>query len=133
MKKRSMMYDALCKAVKASANFEQALKESMNLVTEHNLNMSKMEEGKSSILYKSKEQLKTEYVLIEVLKERIRQNKLWGEQDHRSTDWLPILIEEVGEVGKAMYEKDWSGYREELIHVAAVAVSMIESYDRNST
>lgn len=51
-----------------------------------------------------------------------------------------ILGEEVGEVQKAALESyfryegrnnDYSDYRKELIQVAAVAIAMIESYDRN--
>jgi hypothetical protein len=50
--------------------------------------------------------------------------------------WYAILGEEFGEVGKALCERMYAigpnpEYREELIHVAAVAVAMIESYDRN--
>ncbi|EKO51299.1 hypothetical protein LEP1GSC131_2064 [Leptospira kirschneri str. 200802841] len=51
-----------------------------------------------------------------------------------------ILGEEVGEVQKAALESyfryegknhDYSEYRNELIQVAAVAISMIECFDRN--
>lgn len=70
-------------------------------------------------------------VLIEFAHERGRQDKKWGEQNHDPLYWLSILIEEVGEVGKALCENDAENYREELIQVGAVACSMIESLDRN--
>lgn len=43
------------------------------------------------------------------------------------TDRLPVLIEECGEVAKAVHEKDGAATREELIHVAAVAVAWLEN------
>lgn len=80
-------------------------------------------------------------VLSEVLDERLRQDRKWGEQNHSPMHWMPILMEEVGESAKAALEthfeynvdtaKDYSEYRKELIQVAAVAVAMIECLDRN--
>lgn len=79
-------------------------------------------------------------VLEEVLQERAKQHLKWGEQNHAPFTWLAILGEEVGEANKAALEthfeypdadKDYSNYREELIQVAAVAVAMVESLDRN--
>lgn len=75
-------------------------------------------------------------ILNEIKLERINQDEKWGEQNHAPSDWLMILGEEVGEVNKAALEakfgsKTLSEYREELIQVAAVAVTMIECYDRN--
>lgn len=45
------------------------------------------------------------------------------------SDWkkLPILLEEVGEVAKAMNEDDSIGIVKELIQVAAVCVAWLES------
>lgn len=79
------------------------------------------------------------YVLEEVREERVRQDAKWGQQDHHPTEWLSILGEEFGEVCKAVCEahfkyengETWENYREELIQVAAVAVSMVQSYDRS--
>lgn len=81
-------------------------------------------------------------ILEEVLQERVSQDKKWGEQNHAPMIWLGILAEEFGEV--AMDANDFhfakdtgrrfekgQGYRAELVQVAAVAVAMIESYDRN--
>lgn len=50
-----------------------------------------------------------------------------GEQGHHPVYWYAILSEEVGEVGKALVENDLQGYEQELIHVAATCVSMIQS------
>lgn len=62
--------------------------------------------------------------------ERKRQDKIWGEQNHHPFKWLGILMEEVGEASKAVLTKDMLLYRSELIHVAAVAVAMVECLDR---
>jgi len=70
-------------------------------------------------------------VLSEVLEERAKQEFKWGEQNHWPSFWANILGEEVGEVSHAILEQDWTNYREELIQVAAVAVAMVESFDRN--
>lgn len=86
-----------------------------------------------------------ESVLEEIRKERKRQNKKWGEQNHEPFTYLAILGEEVGEANQAAIEahnfgkndkpvwddKKLTLYREELVQVAAVAVAMIECYDRN--
>lgn len=69
-------------------------------------------------------------ILEEIIDERIRQESKWGQQNHPSFKYLAILGEEVGEVNKAALERDWDNYREELIQVAAVAMAMVESYDR---
>lgn len=68
--------------------------------------------------------------LNSVLQERIRQDEKWGEQNHTPTEWLPILMEEIGEFSKAILEE--SNIREEAVQVAAVALSIVESIDRNS-
>lgn len=70
-------------------------------------------------------------VLDEVNQERLRQETKWGEQNHLPSFWITILGEEYGEACHAILEKDSVNYREELIQIAAVAVAMIESFDRN--
>ena len=80
-------------------------------------------------------------VIPEIIQERSKQDERWGEQNHTPCKWLVILMEEVGEASKAeleqtMLKNPWGGnlysrYREELVHVAAVAVAAIESFDRN--
>ena len=94
--------------------------------------------------------------LTEVAHEQARQRKLWGVQNHPSflrwkhgylppvdviremndgavydgcLAWELILLEEVAE---ALEERtDLARLREELIQVAAVAMSWVESIDRN--
>lgn len=80
---------------------------------------------------------KTEDVLEEVKAERVRQDVKWGEQNHNPFVWLAIIGEEKGEADeaalKSMLEggKTLSDYRDELVQIAATAVSAIESVDRN--
>lgn len=99
-------------------------------------------------------------VLNEVGDERFRQDKKWGVQNHSQMVWLGILAEEFGEAAKEVNELHFRPgiidrppmmfggpqhpdyfkpfisdqrrqLRDELIQVAAVAVAMIESLDRN--
>lgn len=75
----------------------------------------------------------TRDILADVFKERLKQDKKWGEQNHESLYWLGIVTEELGESAKAVIEhKDWSIIREELIQTAACLVSWIESVERQS-
>ena len=73
-----------------------------------------------------------EAVLDLIRTERMRQEKLWGEQNHPDLYWLGILMEEVGEVAKAVIEGwAWEKDRDkELVQVAAVAVAWKEAIDR---
>lgn len=68
---------------------------------------------------------------MEVVTERERQDKKWGEQNHTPDKWLVIEMEELGEAARGSFENDLANYREEMIQVAAVAVAAVESYDRN--
>ena len=72
-------------------------------------------------------------VNIDILAERVEQNKKWGVQQHSMAEWLVILIEEIGEVAQAMQKKSFSSKEtdadnlyEELIQVAAVASAIAE-------
>jgi NTP pyrophosphatase (non-canonical NTP hydrolase) len=59
---------------------------------------------------------------------REAQDQKWGSQrGHHAELWLPILVEEVGEVAKAMLEHDHNAYISELVDVAAVAVAALEA------
>lgn len=72
-------------------------------------------------------------IINDIVKERNRQDVLWGaDRDLSHSRWLAILVEEVGEVAKAMQEGDWRDIRTELTQVAAVAVAWIENIDRNN-
>lgn len=77
----------------------------------------------------------TFHVVDEVLEECARQDAKWGEQNHMAPEWLAILAEEFGEVAKEVvgitFAHPWSeNYRVELVQTAAVAVRIVESYDR---
>lgn len=72
-------------------------------------------------------------IILKVVEERIRQTKKYGVQRHDFGTWLQILVEEVGEVAQAMQvgkawskDSDTNNLFTELIHVAAVAVSIAE-------
>jgi NTP pyrophosphatase (non-canonical NTP hydrolase) len=66
-----------------------------------------------------------------VAAERLRQNEKWGEQNHGPHLWITILMEEVGEFAKAVLERQMAHAFEEAIQVAAVAIAMSESFERN--
>lgn len=94
-------------------------------------------------------------VLNEIEAERERQDKKWGQQNHSIIEWLAILGEEVGEASReavdyhfenrlkstdgsftgeyitAIQSQRLAKLRKEIIEVAAVAVAMVESIDRN--
>lgn len=69
-------------------------------------------------------------VLTAIQAERDRQDDRWGEQHHGPDGWLAILIEEVGEVARAILEGRGTQYHDELVQVAAVAIAALESADR---
>jgi hypothetical protein len=98
-------------------------------------------------------------VFTEILKERINQNKKWGEQNHpmladfeinwfptysclettlincrirleENKSWFDILLEEFLE---AFLEVDIEKQQEKMIQVAAVSVAMIEYLDKKIT
>jgi hypothetical protein len=77
--------------------------------------------------------------LADVVNERLRQDRKWGEQNHINLQWNIILGEEYGEVQKALVEDEFRGLsvasrsdeiREELVQTAAVALAWIECIDR---
>ena len=65
-----------------------------------------------------------------VTEERRRQRRKWGVQDHSAGVWLLILMEEVGELSKALLEKDLTQAKEELTQVCAVSLEWLESIHR---
>ncbi len=75
--------------------------------------------------------------LISVLDERKRQDKKWGEQNHDPYTWLAVLQEEVGEYAKEALEMHFGKkdnlveLYKECVHVAAVALAMVECIDRH--
>lgn len=74
----------------------------------------------------------TVYATIDIEDERLRQDERWGPmpRDLTPEEWLAILVEEVGEVAKAIVDgASWAEYRRELIQVAAVAAAAAEDGD----
>lgn len=76
--------------------------------------------------------------LQDVLQEMKNQDDKWGaDRDQHPFLWQVILGEEYGEVCQAMLHDEFGGShagtaREELVQVAAVALQIIEQYDRLS-
>ena len=58
--------------------------------------------------------------------ERSQQDFKFGTGDNSNERWLVILMEEVGEVAKAMLEGSGPDVLEELVQVAAVALAWLE-------
>jgi NTP pyrophosphatase (non-canonical NTP hydrolase) len=67
-------------------------------------------------------------IFEKIAAERTRQDAKWGEQNHADPKWLAILVEEVGEVAKAMLEHNEA--QGELVQCAAVLVAWLECRDR---
>lgn len=74
-----------------------------------------------------------QYIFDAISNERERQDAKWGADRHlNSREWLPILVEEIGEVAKAILEGKEIELRSELVHVAAVVVAWLECiFDNN--
>lgn len=77
--------------------------------------------------------------VLAVVEERDRQDAKWGEQNHDDYTWLAILMEEVGEASQeTLVEKfgaaanGHGNLREEVVHIAAVALAWIECIDRRT-
>lgn len=76
------------------------------------------------------------HIIAAIHDERERQEAKWGQQNHDDGWWTAILTEEVGEVAEAALKAKWEGgktlddVKDELIQVAAVAVSWIEAIER---
>ena len=73
--------------------------------------------------------------LASVLFERQRQDAKWGQQDHDPFTYLAILGEEYGELAQAALHLKFGGHaagnlRIEAVHVAAVALAIVECIDR---
>ncbi|SOK58393.1 hypothetical protein [Yersinia phage fHe-Yen9-04] len=78
----------------------------------------------------------TTKALTDVLAEMNSQDEKWGaDRNQHPFLWHVILSEEVGEVAQAILHDEFGGdhagtAREELVQVAAVALQIIEQYDR---
>lgn len=69
-------------------------------------------------------------IFEEVARERDRQDAKWGEQNHSDEYWLGIAMEEVGEVAKAVIERNSDAMFEEIIQTIAVLCQWIEAVER---
>jgi NTP pyrophosphatase (non-canonical NTP hydrolase) len=76
------------------------------------------------------------YAIDDIRNERARQNKLKAEGrfEHTAADVecsdltrLAMLTEELGEVARALQNKDKDNLREELVQVGAICIAWIES------
>jgi NTP pyrophosphatase (non-canonical NTP hydrolase) len=68
--------------------------------------------------------------MLLVLGHRHEQDFIHGaapERGYTHGEWLSVLVEEVGEVAKAINDMDSFALCEELVQVAAVAVAMLEA------
>lgn len=72
-----------------------------------------------------------EEIFALIRQERAAQDAKWGANRRQSASmWLTILVEEVGEVAKAILERDLGALVHELVQVAAVTVATLEAiYD----
>lgn len=71
-----------------------------------------------------------------IFAERLRQDQKFGRQSHGPYCWLAILTEEVGEAAQAALHDRFGGshagtLREEVTHVAAVALAWLENMERD--
>ncbi len=74
-----------------------------------------------------------------VREERIRQDTKWGVQNHDDFEWLAILVEEVGEIGKSLAESRinpeselkalelFENMKQEIVQTAAVCIAWLEN------
>lgn len=70
-------------------------------------------------------------ILIEVFKERDRQDKKWGDQRNLSDmRWLGIVTEEIGETAEEVLSDSPEKMRKEVIEVCASALVWLECMDR---
>jgi NTP pyrophosphatase (non-canonical NTP hydrolase) len=72
----------------------------------------------------------TRTILDDVMHERLRQDALYGPpvlRGYSADRWLRVLVEEVGEVARALEDGNPENLVAELTQVAAVAVAMIEA------
>jgi NTP pyrophosphatase (non-canonical NTP hydrolase) len=68
-------------------------------------------------------------IMAAIFLERYRQDAI--HPNNKPNEYFPILIEEVGEIGTAIQNKDVNNLKEEIIHVAAVCVRWLENIEDN--
>lgn len=73
-------------------------------------------------------------IIEEIQLERLRQEKIWGEDGGRhddsltTEDWIRIIKERIDV--KKLAQSHMEKRRQKMIEVAAIAIAMIQSYDR---
>ncbi|PQQ36258.1 hypothetical protein C6H68_20435 [Photorhabdus luminescens] len=78
------------------------------------------------------------HAMNSVLSEMTRQDELWGaDREHSPFIWASILGEEVDEFNQAVLHDQFGGShsgtaRDEAVQIAAVALQVIEYYDRKN-
>jgi NTP pyrophosphatase (non-canonical NTP hydrolase) len=76
-------------------------------------------------------------IFLDIMEERRRQDflKSQGSIPFTCADAVPmslklaVLVEEVGEIAKAIQERDWANLREELTQTAAVCTAWLQALD----
>lgn len=69
-------------------------------------------------------------IVLEQARARELHGNGWvGWESHLDADRLPVLMEEVGEVATAIQDGDVVALRTELVQVAAVAVSWLQTLE----
>ena len=82
---------------------------------------------------KNTKQLARAMVVEQVLSERERQDKSWGEQTFNKDDhWVVILTEGLGDVAREVYEENLSDMYTEIIQCAAICFAWAEAYNNRS-
>lgn len=73
-------------------------------------------------------------IIEEILQERERQIDLWNNDGCHSFDRLyTILGEEVGEIARAILEKDNANLHDELVQVCAVCIKFLQQVDSHES
>lgn len=71
--------------------------------------------------------------VYQIVGERLRQDKQWGEQNHDNPKWMMIAGEEFGEACKAINEnKPREDVKAEVVQLAAVCVAWLECMRRSA-
>ncbi len=68
-----------------------------------------------------------------VIRERVRQLRLHGVDEHPPEAWVSVLTAEGIDFAIAAGAGDREGMRREAIHIAAVGVAIYEAIERGST
>lgn len=65
-----------------------------------------------------------EEALDKIAAEDVSQREIWGNQIHHSHRWNTILVEEVGELSKAILEENLVEIEKEAVQVATLALKI---------